>query len=131
MLDDWFLEVAIVGRDRGRRCPAGGDGSTAPGYVLIEANNEGEALTVKPISIPADFQESQLGVYQHLCEDNCEPCFNGGASYPSSQFWALAQRDHKWRTLCQSAPCHIRSGQRPQATSDVAGGRLFARQAAL
>lgn len=34
MLDDWFLEVATVGRDRGRRCPAGGDGSTAPGALV-------------------------------------------------------------------------------------------------
>lgn len=48
--------------------------------MVIEANNEGEALTGKPISIPADFQEFQRGVYQHLCEDNCEPCFDGGAS---------------------------------------------------
>ncbi|MGP3999491.1 hypothetical protein [Streptomyces sp. 8N706] len=54
---------------------------------LDGVNSFSETLTVKPISIPADFYRIQLGIYQHLCEDGCDPVEADPSAWKGKPDW--------------------------------------------
>lgn len=54
---------------------------------LDGVNSFSETLSVKPISIPDDFFRIQLGIYQHLCDDGCDPVEADPAAWKGEPDW--------------------------------------------
>ncbi|WP_234341549.1 Tat pathway signal protein [Streptomyces sp. NRRL S-646] len=57
---------------------------------LIEldgVNSFEEHFTVKPVSIPADFAQIQIGIYKHLCDSPCTPVEADPAAWKGQPSW--------------------------------------------
>ncbi|MGW1620867.1 golvesin C-terminal-like domain-containing protein [Streptomyces sp. NPDC002172] len=66
---------------------------------LIEldgVNSSEEYLTVKPVSIPADFAQIQLGIYKHLCDSPCTAVEPDPSAWKGQPTWTAGDTHTAW-----------------------------------